>query len=803
MRVSSQKNAHRPERGDRALVPIVPIRDAVHFPHLVNTLHVGRESSLRAVRRAMETGHHVLVLSQRDMSVEDPSASDLTTVGTVSEILNSTTLPDATLRLALRGLLRARVLRVVQRQGVYFGEYERIEETYTPSLKMDALIRECIELFAKVVEQGRKAPPEALQSVARIENPGLLADSVVHHLPLPPAQKQAVLEVADPATRLEAVHDLLVREARLVEFQHEIRSSVQQEVLDSQREYFLREQLKIIQAQLREGEEGSEEAREYRERIEASGMAGEALERALKEVGRLGRTPVSSPEGVVLRNYLDCLVALPWKSLSEDNLDLDAAAGVLDADHFGLVAAKERILDYLAVRKINPAMRGPVLCFVGPPGVGKTSLGRSIARALGREFVSVSVGGMRDEAELRGHRRTYVGALPGRIIQALRQCGTRNPVFMLDELDKMSFDFRGDPAGALLDVLDANQNHRFSDHFVEVPFDLSAVMFIATANVVDLIPAALRDRLEFVPFSSYTREERLAVAEGFLVPKTLREHGLTPETMTVDRNALGVVVDRYTYEAGVRNLERQIATLCRKATRRIAGGEVAGVHVDEKVIEEFLGKPPYRFGSIPERDEIGAATGLVVSGVGGDAITIEASLLEPATDHPEFLLTGNLGDVMKESAQAAVTYIRSIQRKLAPGRTFKFDVHVHVPEGAVAKEGPSAGLTIAVALASAFSGRPVRHDYAMTGEITLRGNVLPVGGVKEKVLAAHRAGIKHVVLPVDNARDLEDLPESVRSAIQFHLVSSIAEAIDAALPPAVLGVVETTQEVGAKAEREL
>lgn len=782
------------KRKNGAMLPVVVIRDAVHFPRLINTLHVGREASLKALRRALELDVHPLVLSQRDMDIEEPQMGDLSEVGTVAEVLSTTSLPDTSLRVALRGVHRARVLEVKRRDGIFYATVEKIEEPSANDTKTEALMRECIELFAFVIDKGQKAPPEALQAAMLTEDGGHLADLLAHHLVLRPHQKQQVLEIVDPQERLIFIHDLLVREKALTEYQISLRSTVHKDVLASQREYYLREQLKAIQSELTGSENGSQEFKEYQDKVLRAGMAGEALAKAQKELEKLDRTPSSTPEGVVLRNYLDWLTSLPWSELTEDRLDISVARKVLDDRHYALDNAKERILDYLAARKLNPNLRGAVLCFVGPPGVGKTSLGKSIAEALGRKFVGVSVGGMRDEAEIRGHRRTYVGAMPGRLIQGLKQAGSRNPVFMLDEIDKIGFDMRGDPAGALLEALDPSQNSQFTDHFIESAFDLGSVLFIATANVVETIPAALRDRLEIIEFSSYTREERIELAKRFLLPQQIAENGLTEKQARVSASAIEAVVDHYTMEAGVRELDRQIAVLCRKIARAIVEGPSTSVEVAPETLTRYLGLPKYRLNTKTHQDEVGAATGLVVSFAGGDIITVEVSLLESLSELPQFTLTGSLGDVMKESAQTAATYIRSIREIVAPGSSPKLDVHLHVPEGAIQKDGPSAGVTIAAALASALSGKAVRGDVAMTGEVTLRGKVLAIGGLREKALAAQRYGIKHVIIPKDNAREIDGLPASTREAVIFHPVETVKEALDIVLRSPLKAVVLQTED---------
>ncbi|MCS7191338.1 MAG: endopeptidase La, partial [Fimbriimonadales bacterium] len=581
--------------------------------------------------------------------------------------------------------------------------------------------------------------------------------------------------------RLEVLVHLLRHELEVVELQQRIRDRVEQEMGDTQREYFLREQLKAIQRELGERDERFSEVEEYRARIAESGMPEEIAERALKEVDRLEKMPFGSPEASVIRTYLDVMLSLPWKERTEDRVDINEAAQILDEDHYGLKKVKERVLEFLAVRKLSGSLKGPILCFVGPPGVGKTSLGRSIARALGRKFIRVSLGGVRDEAEIRGHRRTYIGAMPGRIIQGLRQAGTRNPVFMLDEIDKLGYDFRGDPTSALLEALDPEQNDKFSDHYLEVPFDLSDVMFITTANTLETIPPPLRDRMEIIQFSGYTEDEKLHIARDYLIPRVLERHGLTREHLEITDDALLRIIREYTREAGVRNLERELATICRKVAKQVAAGEEVHVVVNAEQVPDFLGKPRYRFGVKEEKDEVGVAMGLAYTEFGGDVMAVEVAVVP--SHEGRLLLTGRLGEVMKESAQAAMTYIRSraIHLGIDPEFYRNRDIHIHVPEGAIPKDGPSAGITMATALASALMGRPVRRDIAMTGEITLRGRVLPVGGIKEKVIAAHRAGIYEVILPAENEPDLDDIPEHVREQMTFHLVRHMDEVLPLAL----------------------
>ena len=775
--------ATRPKPPQTKLVvrtPVLPVRDTVHFPGVIQTILIGREMSVRALQQALKRDREALVLGQRDQSIDEPKSDELYQVGTLSEVLHVLPLPDGTMRVVLRGLARAEVTKMSYRGGYFSSEFRLIDEVLSSDNEVEALAREAVSAFQQAAALGMTAPPEVVESLTTAEDPRYLSDLMAHHLPGPSSVKQSLLEQANIAKRLEELFRILAQERQVLELQAALRSKVERELGQTQREYYLREQLKAIQSELGGEESLSDEGLDYKRKLEASGMPAETLEKAVLELRRLERSPSSSPEGMVIRNYLDWLASLPWATLSIDQIDVKKAVGVLERDHYGLAKVKDRILDFLAVRQLSNSLRGPILCFVGPPGVGKTSIGRSIAEALGRQFHRISLGGVRDEAEIRGHRRTYIGSMPGRLIQGVKTCGTRNPVFMLDEIDKMGYDFRGDPTSALLEALDPEQNSHFSDHYIEVPFDLSAVMFIATANLIENVPAALRDRMEVIRFPSYTEQEKLHIATKYLVPKKLKEHGLSKSQLKVPKTSLESLVREYTREAGVRSLEREIATVCRKAARKIAEHDAESVDLNREVLVEMLGKPRFRYGIKGRKDEIGAATGLVYSEFGGDIVTIEVSLSPPFGDQPQVRLTGSLGDVMKESALAAMTYLRANQSKYGKGE-FRYDLHVHVPEGAVPKDGPSAGVTILTALVSAFSGRPVRRDVAMTGEVTLRGRVLPVGGVREKVLAAHRAGIKHVVLPEENMRDLEDLPEGVKNQVEFHPVSDAAEALKLAL----------------------
>lgn len=761
-------------------VPVLPTRDTVHFPGVIQTILIGREMSVKALQQSLKRNREALILGQRDQTIDLPTAEELYGHGTWSEVLHVLPLPDGTMRAVLRGLARATVEKLTFRAGYFTAECDLVPEVESSGPEVSALAREAVAVFQQNANLGMPAPPEIVETISGTDDPRYLSDLLAHHLPSPSHVKQALLEQPVVIKRLQELVTILSRERQVLELQTALRSKVERELGQSQREFYLREQLRAIQAELKGEEALSEEADDIRRRLEASGMGDVTLDRAMQELRRLERTPSSSPEGMVIRTYLDWLAGLPWETLSEDQIDVKKAAEVLEADHYGLAKVKDRILDFLAVRQLAHSLRGPILCFVGPPGVGKTSIGRSIAESLGRKFHRLSLGGVRDEAEIRGHRRTYIGSMPGRIIQGIKACGTRNPVFMLDEIDKMSFDFRGDPTAALLEALDPEQNSQFSDHYIEAPFDLSAVMFIATANLIENVPAPLRDRMEVIRFPSYTEQEKLQISAKYLVPKMLNEHGLRRSQARFPKNGLELLVRGYTREAGVRSLEREIATLCRKAARQIAEGQSESIVMDPSTVRDLLGQPRYRHGTRERKSEVGIATGLVYTEYGGDIITIEVSLAPPFGEQPQVQLTGSLGDVMKESAQAALTYLRASQKRWSR-QGFRHDLHVHVPEGAVPKDGPSAGVTILTALISAFSGRPVRRDVAMTGELTLRGRVLPVGGVREKVLAAHRAGIKELIVPAENKADLDDVPPSVIKELRVHLVSSADEVLKLAI----------------------
>jgi ATP-dependent Lon protease len=770
-------------------LPILPLREAVLFPQAVLPLAVARPASVRLVDEAL-IGTRVLgVVAQRDASLETPGVEDLHRVGTVAVIHRMLKQPDGTIRLLIQGLDRFRVVEFTQSKPYLRGRIERMADIAPEAddLEAEALARQAIQLFQRIVELSPVLGDELLALVAGAGDAGRMADLMAAALPSLPAEtRQALLETPDVKARLTRLVEMLAKEAEVLELGSKIQSQIQTEMTKTQREYYLREQMKAIQRELGEGDERTQEIAELRQKIDAAGMSEEGQREALRELDRLAKMPAAAAEHSVVRTYLEWLVSLPWQAETGGEIDLDRARAVLDEDHWGLDKIKDRILEYLAVRKIRAEGKDPILCFVGPPGVGKTSLGRSVARALGRKFHRLSLGGIRDEAEIRGHRRTYVGALPGQIIQGLRRAESRNPVFMLDEVDKLGHDFRGDPASALLEVLDPEQNATFRDHYLDVAFDLSRILFITTANLLDPIPPALRDRMEVIELGGYTEAEKVEIARRHLAPKQTREHGLVlAQDVTFEEDALRVLTRSYTREAGVRNLERAIASLCRKVARRRAGGDTDPVTITPQRVAELLGAPRYLLEEeVVERTRVpGVAVGLSWTPAGGDILFIEATKMKGGKS---LTLTGQLGEVMKESAQAAVSWVRAQARVLGIDPDFwsEYDVHLHVPAGAIPKDGPSAGITLATALVSLLTGRPLRPDVAMTGEITLTGRVLPVGGIKEKVLAAHRAGIKAVILPRGNERALlEDVPADVREALTFHLVSNAAEALRIALRP--------------------
>jgi ATP-dependent Lon protease len=761
-------------------LPVLPLRELVVFPYMVLPVFVARERSIAAVDDALAGDRLIMLLAQRDPGIQDPDHDDLYRVGTVAMVMRSLRMPDGRLKVLVQGLCKARVESFVEHEVASWARVGALpgEEAAEWSVESEALMRSVRSRVEELLPL-KNLPPEVLAITTSVDQPGRLADLIASHLRLRQSEAQEVLEVQDPIARLRRVDSLLKRELEVTTMQAEIQCQAKDELTRGQRESFLREQLRAIQSELGEADPRGEEAEEYRFKVEEANLPGEAREEALRQLRRLERMHPDGPEAQVVRNYLDWMVDVPWSLCSPDSLDLANAREILDADHAHLESVKERVLEFLGVRKLRQDSRGPILCFSGPPGVGKTSLGRSIARAMGREFVRISLGGVRDEAEIRGHRRTYVGALPGRIIQGLKQAGTCNPVFMLDEVDKLGSDFRGDPSSALLEVLDPEQNASFSDHFLNIPFDLSKVLFIATANVLDAIPAPLRDRMEMIRLSGYTQEEKFEIASRFLLPRQVEEHGLSMDRMRWSPKALQLVVADYTREAGVRDLERQVAAVCRKVARKTAEGDDRKVSITARSLSTYLGAPTYVNDIVSSESEVGVVKGLAWTEVGGEVLCLEATLARGSG----FTLTGQLGDVMKESGQAAYSYARAALREMDLDDTAlsSNEIHLHVPAGATPKDGPSAGVTMATALVSLATQIPVRADVAMTGEITLRGRVLPIGGLREKALAAMRQGITRVIVPKQNLRDIEEIPKELKRKIEFVGVSNMREVLEAAL----------------------
>ncbi len=762
---------------------VLPLRDIVLFPNMVTPLFVLEDSIKRAIEDAIQAGETMLAIAQLDPELEQPSAEDLYSVGTevaVSRLLN---IPDGSHSILTQGRRRVEVVEYIYDEPHLRARGRPIEEATPQTKESLALMRAVVTLFERCVHLNRSLPEEAYVYAVNVEDPGWLADLIASTLNLTLAERQQILETSDPVLRLHQISMLLGRELELLEIEEDIHTRVKSEVDRSQREIYLREQMKAIQTELGEADIWSQELGDLRQRLEGLSLPADVEQRALREIQRLEQMPPMSPEVGILRTYLDWLLELPWEEGTEDNLDVRHVASVLNKHHHGLKNAKERVLEYIAVRSLAPeAQRQPILCFVGPPGTGKTSLGKSIAEALGRKFVRISLGGIRDEAEIRGHRRTYIGALPGRILQGMRRVGTVNPLYMLDEIDKLGMDFRGDPSSALLEVLDPEQNHAFSDHYLEASYDLSRVMFITTANTLDPIPPALLDRLEVIEFPGYTEEEKLKIAQKFLVPRQRRENGLAKNDSKLSQDSLRSIIREYTWEAGVRNLEREIGKVFRKLARRKAEGRKVPERVTPSVLRNLLGPPKITPPLVEEEDQIGAATALAWTLNGGDTLSVEVLLMEGKGN---LQITGQLGEVMQESAQAAVSFIRSRSNDLGldPKLFDLTDIHIHIPEGSIPKDGPSAGITIATSLASALTGRPVRHDVGMSGEITLRGRVLAIGGVKEKILAAYRIRLGHVILPAQNKKDLADLPKKVLQDLELHFVGHMDEVLGIALLP--------------------
>ncbi|GJL59350.1 MAG: Lon protease [Nitrospirales bacterium] len=763
-------------------LPLLPVRDIVVFPYMVLPLFVGRDMSIKAIEAALSSNRLIFLTTQKNQDVEVPESQDLYQLGTVGVIMRMLKLPDARIKILVQGLTKARVQEFTQSNPFFSTRIKTLTESPTalPTLEKEAIVRSTRESLEKIVGLGKVLMPDVLTVIENLDDPGRLADIISSNLGLNIATTQEVLEIDDPLLRLKRVNEILGNEQDVLSMQQKIQAEAKGEMDKTQREYFLREQLKAIQKELGDLDDRTEEVAEFRRKIQAASMPDKVLKEAEKQLKRLEKTHQDTAEAGTIRTYLEWIVELPWNHHSVDNLDIPQATQVLQEDHYDLERVKERILEYLAVRKLKAKMKGPILCFVGPPGVGKTSLGKSIARAMGREFVRMSLGGTRDEAEIRGHRRTYVGALPGRIVQGIKQAGTNNPVFMLDEVDKIGTDFRGDPSAALLEVLDPEQNHAFVDHYLGVPIDLSEIMFITTANLTDPILSALRDRMEIIEIPGYSEEEKLGIAQRYLIPRQLEEHGITQEHFLLSDPCLARIISQYTKEAGVRNLERELANVMRKVAKRIAEGKIKRYQITPRNLHHYLGVPKYVPDQEQEKDEVGVSTGLAWTETGGDVLYIEASAIK---GKGLLTLTGHLGDVMKESAHAALTYIRSQAKSLGinPDIFAKQDIHVHVPAGAIPKDGPSAGITMATALASCLSNHPVKRDLAMTGEVTLRGRILAIGGLKEKVLAAKRAHIKTIVMPKRNQKDLDDIPKHLLRGLEFIYVEKMSEVLKVAL----------------------
>ncbi len=761
-------------------MPLLPLRGLLVYPTMVLHLDVGRERSVKALEKAMVENSIILLATQREVHIEEPTEDQIYQVGTISRVKQMLKLPNGTIRVLVEGIVRARIKEYIQNEDCFEVVIEQLPNMEENTHEVDALMRTAINHFDQYIRLSKKLTPETLASVSDIEEAGRLADVIASHLPLKLEDKQEILEQNNVKERFDLLLNFLNNEKEVLELERKINQRVKKQMEKTQKEYYLREQMKAIQRELGDKEGRTGEVAELRSQLEERDVPQHIYDKVTKELDRLEKMPSAAAEGSVIRTYIDWLLSLPWNHKTEDKLDIHHAEEVLNEDHYGLEKVKERILEYLAVQKLVQKLKGPILCLVGPPGVGKTSLARSIARALERNFVRISLGGVRDEAEIRGHRRTYIGAMPGRIIQGMKNAGTINPVFLLDEIDKMASDFRGDPASAMLEVLDPEQNHTFSDHYIEETYDLSNVLFICTANTVHTIPRPLLDRMELIHISGYTELEKLKIGQNYLLPKQIKEHGLTKEKLNVQEDALLKLIRRYTREAGVRNLDRQLANVSRKAAKLIVSGEKKRVVITPNTVETLLGKPRFRYGMAELEDQVGAVTGLAWTEAGGDTLNIEVSVLP---GKGKLTLTGSLGDVMKESAQAAFSYIRSRASELQIDPEFheKNDIHIHVPEGAIPKDGPSAGITMATALVSALTGIPVSKEVGMTGEITLRGRVLPIGGLKEKSLSAHRAGITKIICPKENEKDIEDIPESVRNDLKFILASHMDDVLKHAL----------------------
>ena len=777
---NDKKDEREPAAGP-VRVPLLPLRDIIVFPHMVVPLFVGRQRSIKALEEATQKQSLIFLSSQKDAKTNDPSEEDIYKIGTLGSVVQMLKLPDGTVKVLIEGKKRARVTRFVPNAEFFLVDVEEATEVIERNTEVDALVREVHTTFENYVKLKKKIPPEMVMSVSSIDDPGRLSDTIVAHLGIKLEDRQNLLETFQAAERLEKVLGHMRAEIEILEVERRIRSRVKKQMERSQKEYYLNEQMRAIQKELGEKDEFKNEIQEIEEKLKQKKLSAEAKDKVDKELKKLKMMSPMSAEATVVRNYIDWILSLPWNEFTDDKLDINEAERVLEEDHYGLEKVKEGILEYLAVQSLVGKIKGPILCLVGPPGVGKTSLGRSIARATGRKFVRVSLGGVRDEAEIRGHRRTYIGALPGKIVQSMKKAGSSNPVFLMDEIDKMSTDFRGDPSSALLEVLDPEQNTSFNDHYLDLDYDLSKVMFITTANTLDRIPRPLQDRMEIIRIAGYTELEKLSIAKKYLMEKQKEANGLTADNLVFTDNALLGVIRHYTKEAGVRNLEREIAAICRKvAVEVVRKDRNAHIQVGSKSLHKYLGPVKFRYGKADAEVKVGVTTGLAWTELGGELLATEVTIMP---GKGQLIITGKLGDVMQESAQAAMSYVRSRATELGLERDFyqKLDIHIHVPEGAIPKDGPSAGITMATSLVSALMKVPVYNDMAMTGEITLRGNVLPIGGLKEKVLAAHRAGIKKVLIPAENEKDIEEIPATVLKTVEIQLVGHMDEVLRKAL----------------------
>ena len=763
-------------------IPLLPLRDVVIFPHMVAPLFVGREKSIRALEEAMKNDKKILLSAQKDAKTNDPGPEDIYSIGTVGSIVQMLRLPDGTVKVLVEGKNRASLKQFNDENKYFSVSVEDLEEKIPTDSETNAMMRTLVEAFEDYIKLNKRVPSETLATISAIDEPSKLSDTIASHLTFKLADKQEILENLDPSNRLEAIYEKIQSELEILQVEKKIRNRVKKQMEKAQKEYYLTEQMKAIQKELGDKDDFKSEILEFEESLKKKVMPDDIRTRIEKEIKKLKGMSSMSAEATVVRNYIDWLVNLPWDSeVSEDEISIDNAQKVLDEDHFGLEKPKERITEYLAVRALTTKQKGPIMCLVGPPGVGKTSLAKSVANAMGRKFVRISLGGVRDEAEIRGHRRTYIGALPGKIIQGMKKAGTKNPVFLLDEIDKIGADFRGDPASALLEALDPEQNSTFNDHYLEVDYDLSQVLFITTANVLHTIPWALQDRMEIIKLSGYTELEKKKIAQKYLIPKQLENNGLTVSNAKINEKALDFLIQKYTREAGVRTLEREIGSVCRKTAKEVVkNGKDFSLKITPKIVQKYLGIPKFKHGEIEEKNQIGMSTGLAWTEVGGELLNVEVTVVP---GKGAFTVTGKLGEVMQESTKAAMSYVRSRAKRLGLDKDFyqKIDIHVHVPEGAQPKDGPSAGIAISTAIISALVQKEVRKDVAMTGEITLRGRVLPIGGLKEKILAAHRGGVKHVLIPDENVKDLVDIPKEVKKDIKVTSVNHMDEVISHAI----------------------